>query len=94
MKKRINKRIRSCNGCSININVDPLIPPHDLVFAKKEWRTKRGRRRDSTNTDDKVLTIVHYHVKKACVEMHISKDIVLNNIHRQYLKKQGFKIQL
>jgi len=41
---------------------------------------------------------MHYHVKKACVgdynKMHISKDIVLNNIHRQYLKKQGFKIQL
>lgn len=81
LRKRKNKRIKKCGGCSVPLNKELLIPPHDVCLARKERRPKQGRSWGSKREDDFVLTNVHYHVKRKCIgQIDASKIIVSRSL--------------
>jgi len=95
VRKRVNKRIKKCGGCKVPISDDPLEPPFDVCFLRKEKRPKRGKTWSSNNEEDFVLTNTHYHIKSKCIgkinpnKVIISKDVILTSNYFDFLKKMG-----
>lgn len=94
VRKRLNRRIKKCGGCSNSIAEDPLTPPHDLIFCKKEKRPKKNCRWSSTKEEDFVITNVHYHIDIKCIKK-IHENILLEDgvsitpIHIEYFHNNG-----
>lgn len=95
LKKRLNRRIRKCGGCSNPISDDPLEPPLDVCLMTKELRPKRGKSWTSIMPDDFVMANVHYHADSKCLNIEskiiiVSKMVNLNE-YKTFLNKKGFK---
>ena len=94
MRRRINKRIRTCGGCRTPNNKNPLSPPYDMVLLTKEKRTKRGT---TWKDNDMVEVNVHYHVNKRCLKktnfdtntVVISPSLDLKEIHYIHFHQHG-----
>ncbi|XP_066936110.1 uncharacterized protein [Clytia hemisphaerica] len=92
LRKRIDLKVKVCHGCNGSIASGPLRPPHDICIARKEKRKKSGA--SLTNSNSFVLTNVHYHPRRSCINVNpsflkISKAIKLDQTYTTFLKENG-----
>ncbi|XP_066922014.1 uncharacterized protein [Clytia hemisphaerica] len=98
IRKRANKQIRKCGGCSVPISEASLDPPHDMVLLKKMLRPKRNCSWQSKKEDDFVVASVHYHVQPGCIKdidlgkVILSRDMHLLASHRERLSDIGVNV--
>ena len=96
LKKRSNKRIKTCGGCKEGFANLSLDPPHDYCFATLEERYLRGEKAP----DGKTMPVtVHYHIKRSCLKKTQFKenlvdygDALLTDAHKNYFALSGISL--